>query len=304
MSANRKEYRSSNRVSFHEPVSNVSVRGHRRQASDSGVGSDHDSYDASPDRSKQALYDLQKTHSSLKDEHAKLQEAFRNLTARFKAIENTNEVLEDDKKKLAAEKRTLREENQKLRDDLHKARSNQTRDRDVKMTGAIPAQPPSPKEKIQRSASKARRSESKAPGSRSSEDREREERKERKERKEREKRHEEDKLRLKGRFELKDSTDDGSVSSGSSTRKSYIEPYGPSAPRSTAAATTTSMPERPRRKRADSSFTSSRPQVNLNVTTYDDSAAYDNGTYLAEDGNYYPYPLQAVQAEPPRGRQY
>ncbi|KAK2735376.1 hypothetical protein CKAH01_01757 [Colletotrichum kahawae] len=307
MSANdSKKYRRERNVSF-EPVHSVSVRGHRHQASDSGVGSDQDSYSTSPDRSAQAYFDLHKAHLSLKDECTKLKEELRDVNARFSALQNTVEVLEDDKEKLVREKRTLREENDKLKEDARKARSSQPRERErdlPKMTGAMPVQqPPSPKEKTRRGESKVRRSESKRRTSddekRHEEKREkRNEEKERKERKEREKLHEEDKKRLKSRFDHKDgsSKDDGSVSSGSSGRKSYVEPYGPSAPRSTA--------ERPRKSRADSTYSQIRPQVIATTTIpdYEGSAAvYDDG-YAGEDGHYPAYPPASPLPAESRGR--
>ncbi|KAJ0386234.1 hypothetical protein COL922a_004755 [Colletotrichum nupharicola] len=312
MSANDpKKYRRN--VSF-EPVHSLSVRGHRQQASDSGVGSDQDSYSTSPDRSAQAYFDLHKAHLSLKDEYTKLKDELRDVNARFTALQNTVEVLEDDKEKLVREKRTLREENEKLKEDVRKARSSQPREREREpkmMTGAMPVQqPPSPKEKTRRGESKVRRSESKRRTSddekrheekreKRHDEQERQERKERKEReKEREKLHEEDKKRLKSRFDHKDSSskDDGSVSSGSSGRKSYVEPYGPSAPRSTA--------ERPRKSRADSSYSQIRPQVIATTTISDyegSTAVYDDG-YAGEDGHYHAYPLASPLPDTTRGR--
>ncbi|KAF6810571.1 hypothetical protein CSOJ01_06250 [Colletotrichum sojae] len=292
MSANRKEHRSSRNVTF-EPTQ--SVRGHRQQASDSGVGSDHDSYGTSPDRSAQAYYDLHKAHIKLKDELAKLQENYTTVKARVGALENTVEVLEDDKEKLLREKRTLKDENEKLREDLRKARGST---REPKMTGALPTQPPSPKEKSRRSESKVRRS-----GEETT--------------KEREKRHKEDKDRLKSRFDHKDKDDkstSSNSSSGRSRRESYVEPYGPPAPRPAPE------PARSGRSRRDSTYSQqARPQVHVSTTMpgpdvysagprtsshpdyesavshYEDSAVYSN-----EDGHYHPYPLPSDASS--RGR--
>ncbi|TDZ37959.1 hypothetical protein C8035_v001254 [Colletotrichum spinosum] len=285
--ANRKEHRSSRNVSF-EPVHSVSVRGHRHQASDSGVGSDQDSYGTSPDRSTaaQAYYDLQKAHRSLKEEVVRLQEDLRNALAHSKALENRVEVLTNDNNTLNLEKKTLKSENEALHAEVRKARNHQPREREAKMSGANPAPPASPKEKEKKSST---RGESRV---RKSDD------KDRKERKDYEKRCKEDKERLKNRFDHKESStkDDNSStsSSGRSKRESYVEPFGPPAPRSTVSS---SNAERSRR---GSTYSHSRPTVIATTTLAEPAYSgpprndYDKAVYddYVEGGDYHPYPLQ------------
>ncbi|WYZ36670.1 hypothetical protein EsH8_II_000176 [Colletotrichum jinshuiense] len=276
-SANRKEHR----VSF-QPI--PGSKGHRQRTSDSGVGSDFDGYGSSP--SAEDYFALEKAHKKLKEELAAVKSDLKEADARFRALQNTIEVLENDKTALIREKRTLRDEIDVLREDNRKSRSSPPqREHSARMSGALPAHPPSPKEpKPSRRSESKRRGESKV--RKSSEE------------KELAKRVKEDKERLGRRFEIKDDKSvSSSSSSGRSKHDSYVDPYNPSSVVEPTA--------RPRTNRSESSYSSIRPSVITTTTvtdpryadiprtsTYAGHDGYDDDeVYLAEDGNYYPYPL-------------
>ncbi|KAK2042825.1 hypothetical protein LZ31DRAFT_347238 [Colletotrichum somersetense] len=311
-SANRKEQRV---VTFQTIPA---IKGHRHQTSDSGVGSD---FSSSP--TAQEYFDLERNHSKLKEEYLatrdKLKETetmLKQANARLTAMQNTVEVLENDNKALVNEKRNLRAEVEALREE-RKPRSSPPRE-STKMSGALPAHPPSPKEPkesskpLRRSESKHHRSESKHRRSESKPRKTAEE-------KELEKRVKQDKERLRGRFDHKD--DKSSSSSGSSSGRSkqsgsYIEPLGPAASRPVTAA---EQPARSRHSRADSYHDSIRPTV-YTTTTIPDPATYNamprspayaeygsdyyadsTSQYVQGDGSYHAYPLPTA-LDTPRGR--
>ncbi|EFQ35198.1 hypothetical protein CGRA01v4_01280 [Colletotrichum graminicola] len=320
-SANRKEQR----VTFQ---ATPATKGHRRQASDSGVESD---FSSSP--TAQEYFDLERNHSKLREEYLatrdKLKEAetmLQQANARLTAMQNTVEVLENDNKALLSEKRNLRAEVDALRED-RKSRTSPPRE-STKMSGALQTHPPSPKEskepkepKEPKESKHLRRSESKHHRSESKHRRSESKPRKTTEEKELEKRVKQDKERLRGRFDHKD--DKSSSSSGSSSGRSkqsgsYIEPLGPAASRPVPPA---EQPGRSRHSRAESTsyHDSIRPAVYTTTTIPDTSAfstlprspAYPEygGDYYADsasqyvqgDGSYHAYPLSPV-LDAPRGR--
>lgn len=219
---------------------------------------------------RESLGEYRAVQNEVQEAREELQDV-NSIYSRSKPLQNTFEVLEDDEEKLIRENRVLCEENDELKQDVRHYRP-------PKMLGHMAQmdQQPVPKVKSRRAESKVRRSESKRRG----EDTDREESEIRKGR---ERRHEEDRERLRRRFDSK--RNDSGDSSRSRPRMSFVEPYGPSAPRSNA--------ERPRRRRADSNYSQIWPKAIATATISDYESRtefYDDG-YRVEDGNYYPYPL-------------
>ncbi|KAK1478857.1 hypothetical protein CCUS01_16452 [Colletotrichum cuscutae] len=304
--ANKKEAR----VTFQ------TTKGHRHQSSDSSISV----ISSSP--SAQDYFDLELKYNQLLDDMSRLKSETK---ARYAALENNIEVLKIDKKAWEREKENLRTENQVLREDLRKAQRHSPSRESTKMSGALPSQPPSPREHKEREHREPREykeprehkepKESKALRRSDSKHRARGESKVRKptEDKELAKRCKEDKERLGRRFEHKDDKSTSSGSSRGSKQGSYIEPMGPSAPRPASIV----EPTRPRTKRSESTSYAIRPTVLTTTTVTDspydqrtpgypdhESSFYEGSAYghghspYVEDGSYYAHPLP----ETTRGR--
>jgi hypothetical protein len=257
--------------------------GHRR--SDSGVGSfsDQASYGENPDRAFTASdqrYDIHSwkaAHDSVCDQRDRLQNKVNKLHAELTFERKSNREIDASRQALCDRNETLEDEKKglldliaSLRKDLEKAQRKIEKLSGPTMAGALHYDT-EPERRVQRSDSKRDA--------------------ERKAQKEKEK--------LAKRFER--SSDEGDVQSDTikaihSRRRSYVEPYGPPAPKVTVSQPT---------GRQYSNFTNDSP-FNTAYSSIQDSA-HPSVTYVYEqspfqpnpyeDGNYHAHPLPNEMAK-------